>query len=320
MNKVFDYNGTFVSASNPKKQLRTVKKMMVIDSADRDTTKYYTNGDFVVYLPRVYENVVSMRLVAAEFPQLNGSIGTAVTISSITQNGNGTLTVATGSNFTGTYMLISGSTNNLFDGVYKVTAGSTTSSLTLSSTNSSATQAGAGGQAFPVSVSTAGAATAYTHSFSNGLNLSSGTFTNDAVVANQFYFVIDIEGMNKADETTVAAVKSTYPDSFFAKIPALSTTYGNLAFIEYNDHSGQENIAKYYPAIGKVDRLHIRTRLHSQQDRSGFMYWTNTGTSGAPGTANFTMTLELEMLDNGFDDFSSMETRINNREVGNYGC
>ena len=70
MNKVFDYNGTFVSASKPVKQLRTIKKTLVVDSADRDTLKYHTNGDFVVYLPRVYENVVSLRLMAAEFPTI----------------------------------------------------------------------------------------------------------------------------------------------------------------------------------------------------------------------------------------------------------
>ena len=61
MNKAFDHNGTIVSASRPVKQLKTVKKTVLIDSADRDTTKYYTNGDVVYYLPRVYENVVSIR-------------------------------------------------------------------------------------------------------------------------------------------------------------------------------------------------------------------------------------------------------------------
>ena len=44
MNKVFDYQGTFVSQSQPAKQLRLVKKTVLIDSSDRDTTKYYTNG------------------------------------------------------------------------------------------------------------------------------------------------------------------------------------------------------------------------------------------------------------------------------------
>jgi hypothetical protein len=35
---------------------------------------------------------------------------------------------------------------------------------------------------------------------------------------------------------------------------------------------------------------------------------------------NYSLVFELEMLENGFDDFSSLETRINNREVGNFGC
>ena len=90
MSRTFDYNGFAVSKSQPKKVLRTVKKTLLIDSADRDTTKYYTNGDFVVYLPRVYENVVSMRLAAGEFPPLTGffakisSISTSGTTATVT--------------------------------------------------------------------------------------------------------------------------------------------------------------------------------------------------------------------------------------------
>ncbi len=68
MNRVFDYNGAAVSHSKPVKQLKTVKKFLVVDSRDRDVLKYPFNGNFVVYLPRVYENVVSIRLAGAEFP------------------------------------------------------------------------------------------------------------------------------------------------------------------------------------------------------------------------------------------------------------
>ena len=231
-----DYNGFFVSKSHPQKSLKTVKKTLLIDSADRDTTKYYTNGDFVVYLPRVYENVVSMRLVAAEFPP---------------------------------------------------------------------------------TVITSGSPGAVSHVYTNGQNLAGSTWSSDTQVASGYYFVVDIEGLNKTDETTVGSLKSTFTDSFYAKIPALTTTYGAQSFIEYNDHSGQENIAKFSPAINKVDRLHIRTRLHSQQDRTGFIYWTGDGTyagnTANTNTANFNLTLELEMLDNVFDDFSSLETHLRNR-------
>lgn len=70
----FDRNGVLVRQSQPVKELRTVKKTLLIDSRDRDPTKYVKvnggaassdPGDFVVYLPRVYENVVSLRLKSA---------------------------------------------------------------------------------------------------------------------------------------------------------------------------------------------------------------------------------------------------------------
>ena len=89
-------------------------------------------------------------------------------------------------------------------------------------------------------------------------------------------------------------------------------------FIEYNDHSGQENVARYSPAIGKLDRLHIKTRLHSQQGNQGFIYWTTDG-AVASGInqkgAEFSLSFEIEYLDNVFDDFSSLETRISERSV-----
>jgi len=241
MSGPFDYNGFSVSKSHPKKTLKSVKKTVLIDSADRDTAKYFTNGDFVIYLPRVYENVVSMRLVAAEFPP----------------------TVVTGTTSPG----------------------------------------------------------AVIHKITDGVNVAASVWTNDQILTSQsniYYFILDIEGLNKVDETTVGSIKSTFSDSFYAKIPALTTTYGAQSFIEYNDHSGQENIARFSPAINRLDRLHIRTRIHSQQDRSAFIYWTSDGVKASTiGTnqkgAEFNLTLEIEMLDNVFDDFSSLETHLRDR-------
>lgn len=246
MNRTYDYQGHIVSASNPVKQLRTVKKTLLIDSADRDTTKFYTNGEFVVYLPRNYQNVVSMRLKAAQFP--------------------------------------------------------------------------------PLTVGTAGAG-AVSHVYTNGQNTSSSTWSSDVVVpATNYYFLVEIDGLNKNDETVVSAQRSTYTDNFFAKIPVnltqqTSTTTPSY-FIEYNDHSLEENVNRYTPAIENLDRLRVKCRLHSQQDKTGFIYWTSDGAVAAAGnrTVNFNLTLELEMLENGFDSFSSFETHLSNRDAGNYGC
>lgn len=231
MNRAFDYNGTIVATSRPTKQLRTVKKVLSIDSVDRDVSKYATNGDFVVYLPRVYENVVSIRLMSGEFPQLV-SQGDAAIIA---------------------------------------------------------------------------------HPYSDGPNAPSTDFSNDAVpTIGPYYFMIDIEGLNKSDETAVGANRSTYTDGFFAKIPAITTASG---FIEYNDHSCQENIARYSPPIGKLDRLRLRTRLHSQQGNQGFAYWTDSGSPygvGETTVLDYTICLEIEYIDNTFDQFSTTETRIHN--------
>jgi hypothetical protein len=242
MNHSFDYNGHVVAPSKPQKVLRTVKKTIHVDSADRDTTKFYTNGEFVVYLPRNYQNVVSIRLKSASFPQ--------VTLSS---NGGAR---------SHSYMKMS------------------------------------------------------TESF--GPNVSTATYTGDAAVTDR-YFLIDIEGLNKTDECSVAANRSTYSDGFFAKIPTVTTSYlaGTTYMIEYNDHTFGENIASYSPPIENLDRLRIRTRLHSQQGNQGFIYWTTDGNVAASnkvgGIADYSLTFEIEYLENGFDEFSSFETRVGSR-------
>ncbi len=206
MNKIFDYNGAAVSHSRPVKQLKTIKKFLVVDSGDRDVQKYRYNGDFVAYLPRVYENVVSIRLAGAEFPDVESK------------------------------------------------------------------------------------------------SVAGGTIT-------PFYYIIDIEGLNKIDECSLGADRSGYPDGIFAKIPTNSTTSGTPIF--YNDHSNPENVGYYRPAISKLDRMHIRVRTHEQKQTGAFVYWGSANSTTR--SDQFSLTFEIEMLDNVFDDFSSFESRIGDR-------
>jgi hypothetical protein len=324
MNKVFDYNGTYVSPSKPVKQLKTVKKTLVVDSSDRDTAKFYTNGDFVVYLPRTYENVVSLRLVAGEFPPLVSSNLLEITqiiggVQSMTVDVNNSIGLQL---FAGQDVVIRGATNPINNGTWKISNLGSSNQFTVDNSNNAL-----GSTVFisenPTSASvTIGLtnASALTHSYSSGQNVL-GSFSNWGndlqVPANTYYFLIDLEGLNKTDECTIGADRSTYTDGFFAKIPALLST--EERFIEYNDTSAQENIATYKPAIGKLDRLHIRTRLHSQQGNKGFIYWTDDGMFAANRFGNekgaeFSLTFEIEMLDNSFDEFSSFETFISDRK------
>jgi hypothetical protein len=251
MNHAFDYNGHVVSQSKPQKVLRKTVKRIQIDSSDRDVNKYYTNGDFTIYLPRVYQNVVGIRLINAEFPPMVASSGTS------------------------------------YAGAMK-------------------------------------------HRYSNGQNIRTSTYTNDTLLNEwYYYFMIDFVGFNGLDETAVGSVVSAYPDGSFAHIPvtAETTAAGNY-YIAYNNKSGPDNEVKFNPAIGSLDRLRIRCRTHDIQGDSGFIYWTrnglradgnqpgNTLDSGAGSNVdiNFTLLLEIEYLENGFDEFSSFETRVGNRQ------
>jgi len=216
----FDRNGVLVRTTQPVKELRTVKKVLTIDSRDRDPTKFVKvnggattsdPGDYVVYLPRVYENVVSLRLRSATIkaPQ-------------------------------------------------------------------------------------------------------SGGFTDN-------YLLMSIEGLDKIDETATGAQRSGLVDNAFAKIsnpnmadPASSTQ--NTFTIYYNDKVDEENVTRYTPPIGRLDRFHIALRYHtSAVVPTATTNNPATNPNFAPitfGTSENSFTFEIEYLDNGFTDFSSFETRV----------
>lgn len=216
----FDRNGVLVRQTQPVKELRTVKKVLTIDSRDRDPTKYVRinggaarsdSGDFVVYLPRVYENVVSIRLRSAMVaaPQTTG--------------------------FTDKYIMMS------------------------------------------------------------------------------------IEGLDKMDETATGAQRSGLVDNAFAKLsnpnmadPASVTQ--NTFTIYYNDKVDEENINRYTPPIGRLDRMHVQLRYHpSTVVPTATTNAPQTAPNFAPitfGTSEHNFTFEIEYMENGFDDFSSFETHM----------
>ena len=214
----YDRNGVIVRNTQPVRQLNKVTKVITIDSRDRDTTKFVKvnggssisdPGDYVVYLPRVYENVVSIRLRSA------------------------IIAAPTSTNFASNYLLMS------------------------------------------------------------------------------------IEGLNKIDETSTGANRAGFVDSAFAKISNPNITSGatnNTYTIFYNDKVDEENITRYTPAIGRLDRFHISFYYHPATV-------TLTGTSVSPattganapitfGSAENTLTFEIEYMDNSFTDYSSFETRL----------
>jgi hypothetical protein len=214
----YDRNGTLVRTTQPVRELRTIKRTILVDSRDRDLTKYVSvragasasdPGDYVVYLPRPLENVVSVRLKSA------------------------IIAAPQSTNFTDNYVLLS------------------------------------------------------------------------------------IEGLNKIDETALAANRAGFVDNSFARLSNPNITSGttnNTFTIFYNDKVDEENIVRYTPALGTLDRLHITLKYHAGAASSASVPGDVTGrVLNAPitfGTSENSFTFEVETLDNGFTDMSSFQTRL----------
>jgi hypothetical protein len=217
----YERNGTIVRNTQPVRELRTVKRTLLVDSRDRDPTKYVKvnagatrsdPGDYVVYLPRPFENVVSVRLKSA------------------------IIAAPQSTNFTDNYVLLS------------------------------------------------------------------------------------IEGLDKIDETAYAANRAGFVDNSFARISnpnisgqTLSPTT-NTYTIFYNDNVDEENVVRYTPALGTLDRLHITLKYHAGAAVTTSALGDVTGrVLNAPitfGTSENSFTFEIETLDNGFNDFSTFQTRL----------
>jgi hypothetical protein len=222
----YDRNGVLVRTSQPVRELRTVKKTILIDSRDRDVTKFVKvnagatgitsdPGDYVVYLPRPLENVVSVRLKSAIIAAPSASAA-----------------------FEDNYILLS------------------------------------------------------------------------------------IEGLNKTDETAYGANRAGFVDNVFARIsnPNITAGSSNKTYtIFYNDNSDEENIVRYTPPIGTLDRMHITLKYHGGALASISAPGDVTSrVLNAPivfGTGENSFTFEIETLENGFTDFSSFQTRLNPSDV-----
>jgi hypothetical protein len=135
------------------------------------------------------------------------------------------------------------------------------------------------------------------------------------------YVLLDIEGLNKIDETAYGANRAGFVDNTFARIPNPSMLVdGSNNTIFYNDKSFEENIVRYTPPIGTLDRFHVTLKYHGGNAAS-----VTSGPAdvtgrilNAPitfGSNENSFTFEVETLDNGFTDFSSFQTRLNPSDV-----
>lgn len=118
------------------------------------------------------------------------------------------------------------------------------------------------------------------------------------------YFFLEAQGMNMSDETSSLGDRSASTSSVFAKFVVPNNTD---PLIVYNESSNALQKVQFYPPLTKLDRFAFRLRTHTM-NRNQYMYWPAGDIS-----PEWSMTLEIETLENAFDDFSTIETRISER-------
>ena len=289
----FDYRGSIVNTSQPTKVLRKLTKTITIDSTDRDTglfTKVNGGattsdaGDYVVYLPRVYERVTKISLVSAII-QAPVILSTSATTIGFQPTDNYILLGLEGLNRkdeTAPGADKSGHVDSWFAKIVN-DFGIAQSGCTVASASSS------------------GTATTYT------TTLTHGFFVGQTVC---------VTGTNNALHNVAFVQVATVPSlTTFTVIDTVTngtTSTGGSVFIPgtlyYNNHTYDDQVVEYSPPIGRLQRLHVTLRRHMPLSNIGA-----TTPLGAPivfGASQNSFTFEIEYLDNGFDDFSTMSTRL----------
>jgi len=298
MQQQYDYNGVLVSKSQPTRVLRKVTKILTIDSIDRDTALYVKvnggstvsdAGDYVVYLPRVYERVTKISLKSA-------SIQAPVVLSTAFTN--------LGFQPTDSYILMSLEGLNRKDEAAPGADRSGYVDSWFAKLQNDISAPVAGGQLTGGATSTIspfGSVVTYTTTIAHGLFVGQTVCITGTSNALHNVAFVQIAGV---PTTTTFLVSTTSAGG--------TTSTGGSVFIPgtlfYNDSTYDEQLVKYDPPIARLQRLHITLRRHTPFGSIGL-----TSPLGAPiifGAAQNSFTFEIEYLDNGFDEFSTMQTRL----------
>jgi hypothetical protein len=296
----------FPNVSTPKKVWRKVKKTILIDSRDRQITGACSAGNYSVILPAVYSNVYSITLRSYEIPLTYNNFAACQgnTTMNITYNSSGYNVTISDGNYT-TYSLasmvtgalrgVSGglsaswSSNTLLTTISSV---STTDTISLNFSASSAVNCGAGTN---TALSTGWGLGYYLGFYPQTYTSVSGSVTGSFIMnpSPETYMLLELAGLNKLDETGLDGRIAGRIDGAFAKIP-ITQNAGEYMF--YADNAGPSPLHQriYNPPIARLDRLTIRWRRHDGRtiDFNG---------------AEHSFTLELELLDNNFDEYSSLD-------------
>jgi hypothetical protein len=311
------HNGVPYNPSIPKKVWRKIRKTIVVDSRDRQMNAGSHSGNFTVNLPTVYQNVYAATLKSIEMPltfyQFSAQANNVYINYTYGASDPRTAQIPDGNYATVTDMITA--LNNAFDvaqgsiGDIQALPNATTGkiyfegldtfSFFLTPQTPTSSQCGSA----LTSNYTTWWGLGYFLGFTASTKIAVETSPNRYQIFPEFalnlfpinYVLMDITQLNKVDESSLDDRKGPMINASFAKIQCDGNP-GDYIFLT-DTGAYQLNRTVFSPPISKLTTLTIKFRLHD-----GRVIDFN-------GVEN-SFTLELELLDNNFDEFSSVEFSV----------
>jgi hypothetical protein len=248
----------------PNTYRKTKRVTVLIDSRDRDYTKYPTPSQYVVDLPDHLYNVSSATLKSAELPSTYYVFAATRQNTSMTMVVSGVSAVVTipDGNYTFPTMataLQSALATAFPASSFTVTFSATTSECTIATNATSIAVAAANATNKPTPLSGLGYYLGFeVNKPTVGTAISGGasvTSTNIAYLSPESYVVIDVTQLNNVGQATMFGAGGP-SGKVFAKVPICR------ADLQYNVYDKQLTFNDYTPPIAKLDKLSIAVRLH----------------------------------------------------------
>ena len=108
------------------------------------------------------------------------------------------------------------------------------------------------------------------------------------------YILMELDFINKMDETSLENQRGGSTDSVYAKIPLDGNSF---SYVFFSTNASYDVRSVMTPPLNKLQTLHVKFRHHD-------------GTLINFNNVEHSFTLELELLDTNFDEWSSLETSV----------
>ena len=246
-------------------------RSILLDSRDRDFTKFPTPSDYVIKLPKTYNNITSARLVSAEIPRsyyvftaAAGNTTMKFTMSGSIVPGPTSITIPDGNYGLATIVVAIKTALDL-----AFVADAKTFTVAIDASNSKTTITCSDASKTLTITTTTTRDLSYYLGFSvnsTAAGVASVTSPNVASLNPESYILISIDPLDRVDEAIVDGYGGG--DRVFAKVPIAG--HSDTTSCGVCCYDKQLTCNAILPPIAKLDQVRVRMRFHGSSSLIDF--------------------------------------------------